>query len=101
MLSGFDSGLAGWTGAGGSVSHIASGCNGGVTPALWSGNLAAALANTTAITLTLEFNNAIVESAGLDNFQITPVPEPTTAWLFGVGGLAMWWRARQAAQARG
>jgi len=59
------------------------------------------LANTTAITLTLEFNNAIVESAGLDNFQITPVPEPTTAWLFGVGGLAMWWRARQAAQARG
>jgi len=29
LLSNFDSGLGGWTGAGGSVSHIASGGNGG------------------------------------------------------------------------
>jgi len=29
LFSGFDSGLAGWTGAGGSVSHLAIGGNGG------------------------------------------------------------------------
>lgn len=56
-----------------------------LSPALWSGNLAAALANTTAITLTLEFNSAIIETAGLDNFQISPVPEPASALLLALG----------------
>jgi hypothetical protein len=64
-------------------------------PALWSGNLAGALAGTTAITLSLEFNNAIVETAGLDNFQITAVPEPGTWALLGAGLLAVLRRARR------
>jgi hypothetical protein len=189
IISNFDSGLAGWTGAGGSVTHVASGGNGGgflsqtdtlntwmsvsapaaflgnlsaylggvlsfdgknlsnsasnlqsgpwfgnvvitgsagtatrdvagtgvglplangqwqsfsaaLTPALWTGNLAAALANTMAITLTLEFNNAIVETAGLDNFQLSPVPEPASAALLAAGALLVLRRAQRASDLR-
>jgi hypothetical protein len=64
-------------------------------PALWNGNLAGALAGTTAITLSLEFNNAIVETAGLDNFQISAVPEPGTWALLGAGLLVVLRRARR------
>jgi hypothetical protein len=91
------------TGAAGSASRNVAGAGAGLpladglwrtysttlSPALWSGNLAAVLANTTAITLTLEFNNAIVETAGLDNFQIAAVPEPATAVLMGAGVMVL------------
>jgi hypothetical protein len=64
-------------------------------PASWSGNLAAVLAGTTAIKLSLEFNNAIVETAGLDNFRISAVPEPSTMLLLGAGVLVLLGRARR------
>lgn len=184
LISHFDSGLDGWTGAGGTVSHVAGGGNGGgylsqrdtlntwmsvsapaaflgdlsaylggvlsfdvkninnhaanlatgprfghvvitgtagsasldvagsvvglplldgqwhgygatLDPAAWSGDLAAALADTAAITLTLEFNGAITETAGLDNFQIAAVPEPATAVLMGAGVMVMVRRLRR------
>lgn len=66
-----------------------------LSPALWSGNLANVLANTTAITLTLEFNNVITETAGLDNFQIAAVPEPATALLMGAGVMVLVRRLRR------
>jgi hypothetical protein len=56
-------------------------------PAAWSGNLAAALANVTSLTVSLEFNEDIVELAGFDNFRVTAVPEPGT-WALWLGGLA-------------
>jgi hypothetical protein len=55
----------------------------------------AALADTTAITLTLEFNNAITETAGLDNFQIIAVPEPATAVLASTGVMVLVQRLRR------
>jgi hypothetical protein len=109
VISNFDSGLAGWTGSAGSATRDVAGtgadlplANGpwqsfsaALDPAGWTGNLAAALANTTSIRLTLEFNNAIVETAGLDNFQLSPVPEPASALLLVAGAWVVLRRTRQ------
>ncbi len=69
--------------------------------ASWSGNLAGALAQVNAITVTLEFNDAIVELAGLDNFRVTAVPEPSTALLAVLGGAMLGLRQRLARRRRG
>jgi PEP-CTERM motif len=47
------------------------------------------------ITLSLEFNSAIVETAGLDNFQLSAVPEPGIWALLGAGLLAVLRSARR------
>lgn len=60
-----------------------------LTPGAWSGDLAAVLDNVTGITIQLEFNNAIVETAGFDNFRVSAVPEESTLALLAAGLIAM------------
>lgn len=62
--------------------------SGALHAAAWTGNLAGALANVTALTVTLESNNQILELNGFDNFRITAVPEPSS-WAMGAAGLAL------------
>jgi hypothetical protein len=54
----------------------------------WIGNLGVAMTNVTGITVVLEFNDVITETAGFDNFRISPVPEPET-WAMLVAGLGL------------
>lgn len=69
-------------------------------PQLWSGNLAAVLADVTQLSVTLEFNDAAgAELAGFDNFRIaTTVPEPRSLalWLAGLGVVG--WVGRRASR---
>jgi len=57
-----------------------------LTAANWSGDLAAALSDVTALSVVLEFNDTTgAEVAGLDNFRISAVPESGSAGLFAAG----------------
>ena len=51
-------------------------------PLLWSGDLAGAMGDVTAISVVLEFGDIIVETAGFDNFQVAAVPLPGAMPLF-------------------
>lgn len=88
------------TGSGGSASRSLAGLgqppadqlwhnySASLTSALWSGNLAGALTNVTQISVVLEFNDAIVETAGFDNFTlqgVSTVPEPSSFAMVGLG----------------
>ena len=53
--------------------------------ATWGGSLDAVLANVTGISVQLEFNNTISETAGFDNFRVTAVPEPSMAAFLALG----------------
>jgi len=68
-------------------------------PALWSGNLEAALSNVTNLSVTLESNiSPTGEFNGFDNFSITAVPEPSSLvlGLFGMlTGFSYWWRRQR------
>lgn len=59
--------------------------------ASWGGGLASVLSNVTGIAVQLEFNNVIVETAGFDNFKVSPVPEPSAAsfLLLGLGVIVL------------
>ena len=56
---------------------------------VWSGNFPAVLSNVTGIAVQLEFNNAMVEKAGLDNFTLSAVPESGIASLLLCGLMAV------------
>jgi hypothetical protein len=60
-----------------------------LTPGAWSGDLASVLGNVSNITVQLEFNNAIVETAGFDNFKVSAVPEESTLVLLAAGLVSM------------
>ncbi len=63
----------------------------------WIGNLAGAMANVTTMSVSLEFNDDIVELAGFDNFRVSAVPEPSAALLasLGLAGLGLGRSARR------
>lgn len=68
-------------------------------PALWSGDLAAVLSNVTSLTVVLEFNDVTgAETAGFDNFLLTPMPEPGSLALLTLG---LGWLAARQRVARG
>ncbi len=46
------------------------------------------MTNVAGITVMLEFNDIITETAGFDNFRISPVPEPE-AWAMLAAGLGL------------
>jgi hypothetical protein len=73
-----------------------------LSSALWSGNLVGALSNVTSISVVLEFNNDIVETAGFDNFTLqavaTTVPEPSSFAMVGLGVALVAVRFRRKAQ---
>lgn len=55
----------------------------------WSGaSLSSVLANVTSLTIKGEFHAGVTEVVGIDNIQVTSVPEPTSAALL-LGGLAL------------
>jgi len=63
-------------------------------PTATATDFADVLSNLTGLYIKGEYTSGVVETAGLDNVSLTPVPEPASVFVLGLGALALVRRKR-------